>query len=665
MRKLLIYHTKHDRSSLQDPSDLLRHGARFSGLLALTLGASVLLGWVFDLAMMTSLGTDLPAMVPSTALGFAGIGLALWLHMLQPAPPYARGVRILAIVLAAGVAALGLGVMTTHMLNGPLALGPWPDRIPFATATSLACLGLSLLFIGFPQSIAWAQFLALLATLNGVRMIFGFIDGAGSRYLLASPVDVALHSGFGTVLVGLGTLCAHPRQGLMQVVTGPGYGSYVLRLLLPVAVVLPLLIGGLTIRSQAAGIFGLSIGMLVLTCANLVAFWWLARALNASEQATSREAERAHAMLDLAELRTGRLQALREVDQAILHDYHAADAMLAVLLAQTCSQLKADAATVWLIQSEHERLVCLGQQGLTHLPAPLSLTDDPGCLGAALTQATVVGSEQAPLPVPLVQAGFQSGCAAPLLIAGEIAGVLAVAYQTPRRLDAESRHFLEALAGQGAIALATSRLFNDLEQANQALVRAYDETLAGWSHALELRDDETEGHTRRVTDLTVRLARAYGVPEAEIVHLRRGALLHDIGKLGIPDSILLKRGKLTPDEWAIMRRHPTYAYQWLRPISYLWPALAIPYCHHERWDGSGYPRGLKGEAIPLAARLFAVVDVWDALCAERPYHTPWPAEQVKAYLQTNAGILFDPDVVAVFLDVIADEAAPQWREAGR
>jgi putative nucleotidyltransferase with HDIG domain len=184
---------------------------------------------------------------------------------------------------------------------------------------------------------------------------------------------------------------------------------------------------------------------------------------------------------------------------------------------------------------------------------------------------------------------------------------------------------------------------------------AYDATIEGWSRALDLRDRETEGHTIRVTDLTLRLARMMGVGEEELVHMRRGALLHDIGKMGIPDNILLKPGPLTDDEWIIMRRHPEYAYELLSLINYLRPALLIPYAHHEKWDGTGYPRGLREEAIPLAARLFAVVDVWDALRSVRPYRQPWSAEKVRGYLMEQSGKHFDPQVLSLFIKMMDQE----------
>ncbi|MBP7694706.1 MAG: HD domain-containing protein, partial [Anaerolineales bacterium] len=188
-----------------------------------------------------------------------------------------------------------------------------------------------------------------------------------------------------------------------------------------------------------------------------------------------------------------------------------------------------------------------------------------------------------------------------------------------------------------------------IQRLNAELLRAYDATLEGWSRALDMRDRETEGHTQRVTEMTVRLASALGFADEQLLQMRRGALLHDIGKMGVPDAILLKPGPLTPEEWAIMRLHPGHAYQMLAPIAFLRPALDIPYCHHEKWDGSGYPRGLKGEHIPYAARVFAVVDVWDALRSHRPYRPPWPDAQVRAHLQAEAGRHFDPQVVDAFL----------------
>jgi PAS domain S-box-containing protein len=192
----------------------------------------------------------------------------------------------------------------------------------------------------------------------------------------------------------------------------------------------------------------------------------------------------------------------------------------------------------------------------------------------------------------------------------------------------------------------------ELQTAHQSLQDAYERTIEGWVRALDLRDQETEGHTQRVTELTLEFARKVGFSEEDLGHIRRGALLHDMGKLAIPDEILQKPGPLSEVEWVKMRRHPIYAYELLSPIAYLQPALDIPFSHHERWDGSGYPRGLKGEEIPLKARLFAIIDVWDALSSDRPYRKRLPRKDVVAYLRKYAGKLFDPQLVKVFLGMI-------------
>lgn len=206
---------------------------------------------------------------------------------------------------------------------------------------------------------------------------------------------------------------------------------------------------------------------------------------------------------------------------------------------------------------------------------------------------------------------------------------------------------------------ASSRDINERKQSQEALQKAhidlqdaYEKTIEGWVVALDLRDRETEGHTQRVTSMTTRLAQLFDFTEEEMLHIRRGALLHDIGKMGIPDEILQKPGPLTDDEWVIMRRHPQYAFHMLAPISYLKQALIIPYYHHERWNGSGYPHKLKGTEIPLFARLFSVVDVWDALTSDRPYRKAVPAQDVIAYIQNESGRLFDPDIVAKFIPLI-------------
>ena len=257
----------------------------------------------------------------------------------------------------------------------------------------------------------------------------------------------------------------------------------------------------------------------------------------------------------------------------------------------------------------------------------------------------------------LANEGFMSCYVMPLLSKGKIKGVMEVFSRSEMNLNQEWKDFLESIAGQAAIAIDNANLFDDLQRSNVELKLAYDATIEGWSRALDLRDRETEGHTKRVTEMTERLAQTMQVSDADLVHIRRGALLHDIGKMGVPDHILLKTGKLNESEWVVMRKHPQYAYDMLAPIAYLRPALDIPYCHHEHWDGSGYPRGLKGEQIPLAARIFAIVDVWDATTTDRIYHPAWPKPEALQYIYSLSGKQFDPEIVDAFIEAFHDEIA--------
>ncbi len=246
--------------------------------------------------------------------------------------------------------------------------------------------------------------------------------------------------------------------------------------------------------------------------------------------------------------------------------------------------------------------------------------------------------------------GIQAIAGVPMISQDQIIGMLWVGRKTDI-CESEVR-LLEAVADMTASALNRAALHERTQKSAADLSHAYDTTLEGWAHALELRDHETEGHARNVVQLTLRLARVMGVADDQLEHIRRGALLHDIGKMGIPDSVLLKPGTLNEREWEIMQRHPEYAYQLLNPIEYLRPVLDIPYYHHEKWDGSGYPRGLKGEEIPLAARLFAIVDVWDALRTDRVYRKAWEIEKALKYIVDQSGSHFDPNVVHSFLQII-------------
>ena len=240
----------------------------------------------------------------------------------------------------------------------------------------------------------------------------------------------------------------------------------------------------------------------------------------------------------------------------------------------------------------------------------------------------------------------------PLKLKEELIGVLYVDNRAHAGIFKEhDLELISAFADQAAVAIDSARLFEDLQDSHRELEKAYQATLEGWVRALDLRDKETEGHTQRVTILTHRLARSMGVDDDSLVHITRGALLHDIGKMAIPDGILLKPGRLTEDERRVIQMHPVYAYEMLSPIAFLAPAIDIPYCHHEKWDGTGYPRALKREEIPFPARIFPVIDVWDALTSDRPYRKAMPEEEVRCLIKADSGKHFDPRVVEAFMDL--------------
>lgn len=364
-------------------------------------------------------------------------------------------------------------------------------------------------------------------------------------------------------------------------------------------------------------------------------------------------------LYEQTELRLQRLDALSKVDQAISSSLDL-QVTLAVLLDQLTLQLRVDAAAVLLFDAAIHTLQFIEGRGLRNgarLRTPLELSED--LAGRAVLERHKIfvpdlsAPASAPLPIQrLTGESFRAYLALPLIAKGQVKGVLEIFQRAPLSNDPEWLEFLETLAREAAIAIDNVELYQGLQRSNAELIVSYDATLEGWSRALDLRDSVTEGHTRRVTTMTIRLARALNLPEADLPNIRRGAMLHDIGKLGVPDAILRKPGALLEAEWAIMRKHPQYAFEMLAPIVYLRPALDIPYCHHEHWDGEGYPRGLEGEKIPLAARIFSVVDVWDALRTDRPYRPAMPEEQVREYIRARAGSLFDPAIVAKFLEIL-------------
>ena len=357
----------------------------------------------------------------------------------------------------------------------------------------------------------------------------------------------------------------------------------------------------------------------------------------------------------------GQLKAMHHIDQAIAGSMDMR-LTLNVVLEHVTSQLKVDAASVLLLDPNSHTLECVAGRGFrTGIPKDIHLRLGEGYAGRAalerepthIPDLRLRGTDILRSPLVLAE-GFVSYHCVPLIAKGQVKGVLEVFHRTRREDDEAWVNYMETLAGQAAIAIDNAQLFENLERSNVGLMLAYDATIEGWSRALDMRDKETEGHTQRVTDMTLHMARRSGFGEEELVHIRRGALLHDMGKLGVPDGILLKPGELTEAEWVLMRKHPAFAYEMLSPITYLHPALDIPYCHHEKWDGSGYPRGLKGEQIPMAARIFALVDVFDALRSDRPYRPAWPLAKALDHIRSLSGSHFDPDLVEPFLaDVIA------------
>lgn len=356
-----------------------------------------------------------------------------------------------------------------------------------------------------------------------------------------------------------------------------------------------------------------------------------------------------------------RLAALRSIDLAISSVFDL-QVTLTIVLNEVVKQLKADAACILLLQSSSNRMEYVAGQGFqTRNIESTSLRIGEGNAGRAFMERQVV---QVPNLATdriftrgqlLADERFASYYAVPLVSKGEVKGVLEIFHRSRLNPDQEWLDFLAALGGQTAIAVENSMLLQDLQRSNFELVMAYDATIEGWSRALDLRDRETEGHTQRVTDMTLRLARKMGLSEERLTHIKRGALLHDIGKMGIPDYILLKPDGLTEEERHIMRQHPQLAYDMLEPIAYLRDTLNIPYCHHEKWDGSGYPRSLAGTQIPLEARLFAIVDVWDAITSDRPYRKGWPRNKALNHIREQSGKYFDTKLVELFLEEMENQ----------
>jgi len=374
-------------------------------------------------------------------------------------------------------------------------------------------------------------------------------------------------------------------------------------------------------------------------------------------------------LFEKSEEQIRRLTTLREIDTAIISSFDL-HITLDILTEHLLTKMGVSAATILVFNPDSLTLSYYAPTGFKNrdnVNTPQNLGD--GLAGEILLNRKAIfikdlsKEPQLLQSKPLISEGFVSYYGMPLFSKGAIKGILETYFRIPFSPSADWMDFLHTLGEQAIIATDNAQLFENLQRSNQELLLAYDTTLEGWGKALEFRNKETQGHTNRVTTLTLKLARQMDISETDLLHIRRGALVHDIGKMGVPDKILLKSGPLTKTEWIEMHKHPIYAYDLLDPIVYLRPALDIAYCHHEWWDGSGYPRGLKGEEIPLSARIFAIVDVWDALLSDRPYRPAWSHTKVMKYIKGLSNKQFDPKVVRIFCKLIESESEYRKRNS--
>jgi PAS domain S-box-containing protein len=381
------------------------------------------------------------------------------------------------------------------------------------------------------------------------------------------------------------------------------------------------------------------------------------RLLSAIADMTANALQRA-TLHEQTEQRLQRLAALHAIDLAITSSFDLR-VTLGILLDHLVDQLEVGGAGILLLNAATQTLEYAAVRGLNtalmhQLPVRLgdTLAGRVASTGQPVKLSDLLGQPiSSSRPYQTGSEKFTSYYGVPLSAKGRVQGVLEILRRGPLPADADSLEYIDSLATQAAIAIDSANMFSDLQRSNVDLNLAYDATIEGWSRVLEARGVESPGHTRRVADQTIKLAQAAGFGGIDLVHARRGALLHDIGMLAVPEMVLLKPGPLTEAERAVMRRHPEYGFEFLAPINYLRPSLDIPYCHHEKWDGSGYPRGLRGDHIPMAARVFALVDTWDALRSDRPFRPAWPAEQARAHIRAQSGIEFDPRLVEMFLQL--------------
>lgn len=375
------------------------------------------------------------------------------------------------------------------------------------------------------------------------------------------------------------------------------------------------------------------------------------------------EAERSIRVLYMQqERRLRHMDVLRKLDSAIASQKELR-LILDTVLDEIINQLRVDAAGIMKLDDDDKALRYVASKGFRYENTnQLIVPYGEGHSGRAAKERRTIQvpfltlDPNSSFQLPIIEKErFVSYFAVPIIARDKVYGVVTVFTREPLDVASEWIDYLQTLAGQTAIAMDSAAMFEELKQANRELTEAYDATIEGWSKALEFRDRETGGHSQRVTDMTIKIAEAMGMSIEEIAHLSRGAMLHDIGKMGIPDNILLKPGKLTDEEWIIMRTHPQIAYDLLAPIKFLERSLDIPYSHHEKWDGTGYPQGLKEEEIPLGARIFAVADVWDALRSDRPYKKAFPFEKALECIREGSGSHFDPAVIEIFFELFEKE----------
>jgi putative nucleotidyltransferase with HDIG domain len=374
---------------------------------------------------------------------------------------------------------------------------------------------------------------------------------------------------------------------------------------------------------------------------------------------TARDITRYHETEAKLRRQMKQLSALRSIDLAIASGLDL-NLLLSMLLEQVSELLDVNAASVLLLNPRTNVLEFVAGRGFRSNSLRYTrLKLGEGCAGK-------VALERRLIHVPYLEANrmdfarsplfsaenFVSYYGVPLIAKGRVLGVIEIFQRSPLNPDADWLGFLKAISGQAAIAIDDAIMFKELQISNIELNLAYDVTIEGLSRTLDLRDRETEEHTQQVTEITLKLASALGVAETDLIHIRRGAILHDIGKVAIPDQILFKKGPLLDEEWEIMRRHPDIAVELLSPVSYLTRALDIPHWHHEKWDGTGYPDRLEKEQIPFSARLFAFADVYDALTSDRPYRTAWQKQAAIQYIESQSGRHFDPNIMPVFMEMV-------------